>query len=309
MVALDRTFRFHNNICDFTSTFVMNNPAQLKKTIHAVVTTDSPAITLVQHEHEANATAIEYCLEDIQRQGGSVGLLHRPILQLSGPSPRVRRFPGVTFRYDTAHSSKGQEADFVIVLDVNDGRWGWPSQIEDDPLLQLVLPDEDPFLFAEERRLFYVAVTCARHHTYMLSDISAPSVFVQEMLAGHHKDYAFHHLLTEGGQRNRLRRSAVRVATDGSSTSPRHPANSMAVPTFPTARSVRFDASGVVHSRWCAKRAPMSALIRLVGTPNASVHRAKRARYRRENREVRPLPWLLKPARGLCRYTANVPVR
>jgi DNA helicase-4 len=50
----------------------------------------------------------------------------------------------LTFRYDTAHSSEGQEADYVIVLDVNAGRLGWPSQIQDDPLLQLVLPDEEP---------------------------------------------------------------------------------------------------------------------------------------------------------------------
>lgn len=205
VVALDRTFRFNNNICDFTSTFIMKNPAQLKKTIHAVVTTDAPAITLVQHEHEANATAIEHCLEDIQRRA-MAGALIDFIGRYHHTCPAhlheyTRRFPGVTCRYDTAHSSKGQEADFVIVLDVNEGRWGWPSQIEDDPLLQLVFPDEEPYPCAEERRLFYIAVTRARHHSYILSDISAPSVFVQEILAGHHTDYAFHHLVTEGGQR------------------------------------------------------------------------------------------------------------
>jgi DNA helicase-4 len=53
----------------------------------------------------------------------------------------------------------------------------------------LVLPDEEPYPCAEERRLFYVAVTRARHHTYILSDIYAPSVFVKEMLDGHHTDY------------------------------------------------------------------------------------------------------------------------
>jgi DNA helicase-4 len=201
VVALDRTFRFNNNICDFTSTFIMKNPAQLKKTIHAVVTTDAPAITLVQHEHEANATAIESCLEDIQRRVKAGALVYF-IGRYHHNCPAhlheyTRRFPGVTFRYDTAHSSKGQEADFVIVLDVNDGRWGWPSQIEGDPLLQLVLPVEEPYLFVEERWLFYVAVTRARHHTYILSDIYAPSVFVKEMLDGHHKDDAFDHIVTE----------------------------------------------------------------------------------------------------------------
>jgi DNA helicase-4 len=59
-------------------------------------------------------------------------------------------------------------------------------------------PPEEPYPCAEERRLFYVAVTRARHHTYILSDIYAPSVFVKEMLDGHHKDDAFDHIVTEG---------------------------------------------------------------------------------------------------------------
>jgi DNA helicase-4 len=67
VVALDRTFRFNNTLCDFTSTFVMKNPAQLKKTMRTVATIDSPAITLMQHETQSNTTAIELCLEDIQR--------------------------------------------------------------------------------------------------------------------------------------------------------------------------------------------------------------------------------------------------
>ena len=42
--------------------------------------------------------------------------------------------------FSTVHGAKGREADYVIVLDLNDGRWGFPSKIEDDPLLELVLP-------------------------------------------------------------------------------------------------------------------------------------------------------------------------
>jgi DNA helicase IV len=204
VVVLDRTFRFNNKICDFASTFIMKNAAQLKKTIYAVATTDSPAITLVQHESGANTAAIERCLEDIQHRAKAGALIYfigryrssRPAnLQAYG-----RRFPSFTFRYDTAHSSKGQEADYVIMLDVNDGTLGWPSHVQNDPLLQLVLPAEEPYPYAEERRLFYVSVTRARHHTYILSDISAPSVFVQEMLDGRNQAYEFNYFVTEGGR-------------------------------------------------------------------------------------------------------------
>ena len=30
--------------------------------------------------------------------------------------------------FSTVHGAKGREADYVIVLDLNDGRWGFPSQ-------------------------------------------------------------------------------------------------------------------------------------------------------------------------------------
>ena len=67
--------------------------------------------------------------------------------------------------FSTAHRAKGREADYVIVLNLNDGRWGFPSKVDDDPLLELVLPplSGGAFPFAEERRLFYVAMTRARN--------------------------------------------------------------------------------------------------------------------------------------------------
>ena len=72
----------------------------------------------------------------------------------------------------------------MIVLNLNDGRWGFPSKVEDDPLLELVLPplSGGAFPFAEERRLFYVAMTRARNGAYLVTDPVHPSTFVAELL-------------------------------------------------------------------------------------------------------------------------------
>ena len=61
---------------------------------------------------------------------------------------------------------------------------GIPSQIDDDPLLELVLPPPhgEAFAYAEERRLFYVALTRARHGTYLITHPTFPSAFVLELL-------------------------------------------------------------------------------------------------------------------------------
>ena len=58
-------------------------------------------------------------------------------------------------------------------------------QIEDDPVLELVLPvtGESASPFAEERRLFYVAMTRARRGVYLVTDPIRPSAFVCELLA------------------------------------------------------------------------------------------------------------------------------
>src|SRR5690606_28050830 len=71
--------------------------------------------------------------------------------------------PGLSISFKTIHSSKGLEADHVIVLGAESGRFGFPSEIVDDPILDLVLPEPEKFHHAEERRVFYVALTRARY--------------------------------------------------------------------------------------------------------------------------------------------------
>src|SRR3546814_17148332 len=63
---------------------------------------------------------------------------------------------------DTIHSTKGLEADTVIIHSLQAGYYGFPNAMEDDPLLRLIRPDKEAYLYAEERRLFYVALTRAK---------------------------------------------------------------------------------------------------------------------------------------------------
>ena len=87
-------------------------------------------------------------------------------------------------KFNTVHSAKGQEADYVVVLDLKDDRYGFPCKVEDDPLLTIVMPPThgNQYPFAEERRLFYVALTRARKAVYLVTDPARPSLFVREML-------------------------------------------------------------------------------------------------------------------------------
>jgi DNA helicase-4 len=79
------------------------------------------------------------------------------------------------------HASKGREADHVIISGLEHG--GFPCEIEDDPLLSIALPDADPYPFADERRLFYVALTRARRDVLLLTRQYRESAFVEELVA------------------------------------------------------------------------------------------------------------------------------
>ena len=87
-------------------------------------------------------------------------------------------------RFSSAHRAKGMEADYVVVLDAISGRWGFPSEIADDPVLNLVLGRESEFPNAEERRLFYVALTRAKKKAFIMTVDEVQSSFVVELEEG-----------------------------------------------------------------------------------------------------------------------------
>jgi DNA helicase-4 len=88
-------------------------------------------------------------------------------------------------QYMTMHKSKGLEADYVFVVGLNTGRGlSFPSAIEEDPLVNMLLVNEDQFPHAEERRLFYVAITRARHKVFLLFRRDSVSPFVLELMDG-----------------------------------------------------------------------------------------------------------------------------
>jgi len=62
---------------------------------------------------------------------------------------------------------------------------GFPSRIADDPVLLLAMPGGDSFPDAEERRLFYVALTRARSTVTLITVAHKESPFVTELVREH----------------------------------------------------------------------------------------------------------------------------
>lgn len=195
---LTATFRFDQSIADVASRFVQANPEQLRKHVRARANSSQPSIVLKRYATPAHMLALcEACLHDStgipiehtrdqQNASGrvvSVYILGRYRHQRPPGLPRWNTsFPQLDIQYQTVHSAKGLEADVVIVLGLGTGRYGFPAQVRDDPLISLVMPVVEDFPDAEERRLFYVAMTRARHRVYLLADTHQPSPFVTELI-------------------------------------------------------------------------------------------------------------------------------
>ena len=83
--------------------------------------------------------------------------------------------------FSTIHAAKGLEGDDVFLVNLRGGRMGFPSEIEDDPLLQLAMPTSEAHPHAEELRLFYVALTRAKEMTILYTHSERESEFLIEL--------------------------------------------------------------------------------------------------------------------------------
>ncbi len=185
-VDLGRTFRSVDKIAHPARRFVLCNPSQIKKTVVPAAATAAAAITVGYYKRRQEGDALRAALDRLSSGaavGASVLLLGRyHHVRPQSLQTLTERFPKLSIRFMTVHASKGLEADHVIILRAVCDTMGFPSEIVDDPLLDLVLPEPENFEHAEERRLFYVALTRARQSVTILADREKPSPFVRELV-------------------------------------------------------------------------------------------------------------------------------
>jgi DNA helicase-4 len=186
-VDLTATYRLPQVIADISRNFILKNPLQLEKNVYSKSDLDVPGKVVThwdmeQKENDQNlALVIERIGEDSKDPSKSLRVLARYVNNLP-PKKYVENLWEGPVDISSIHAAKGLEADYVVVMDMVQDFRGFPSTIEDDPVMRLVMPGKDLHQHGEERRLFYVALTRARRETHLISPVSAPSLFTLEML-------------------------------------------------------------------------------------------------------------------------------
>lgn len=188
---LDLTFRFNNSISDVASRFVLQNPKQVRKQLNTLNRVSKPAVSLMRADNRSTAgepDRLERVLQKISaiaEPDSTVYLLGRfgfNLPEYAELNRLSRQFNQLKLECHSIHASKGKEADYVVILGLENGKHGFPSHKQTHPLLEALLPASEPFADAEERRLFYVALTRARHRAYLITDMAVASEFVVELL-------------------------------------------------------------------------------------------------------------------------------
>ena len=189
-----QTYRFNTEILEVSSSFIQKNPAQLRKKLSSPIDSPLPAFQLIPIQYKGmkkpeadqnRLEAIEKVLKEISTSNNinsNIFIIGRyqhnrpmdlPILQ--------KKYPNLRLSFHTAHGSKGLTCDYAILLNLDSGLFGFPSEVADDAVLDQLLQDSGSYENAEERRLFYVAITRARHKVFLMYNQRSPSKFITEL--------------------------------------------------------------------------------------------------------------------------------
>ena len=197
---IETTYRFSQGLIDVSGTFVMQNPAQIKKQLKG--REDDLGFPLGEICGYTDKYAIEFMSKKFGDlpQNSSVFLIGRysfdanllndnelfsyqynNVTGLVEVKSKAR--PDLNIVFLTAHKSKGLQADYVFIINNKNTRMGFPSRIQDAPIMELLLEDCEQYPHAEERRLFYVALTRAKKKAFIVTVNGQESVFAAELKA------------------------------------------------------------------------------------------------------------------------------
>ncbi|MDE1333533.1 DNA helicase IV [Vibrio aestuarianus] len=176
---LDTTYRFNDQLGAVANQFIQVNPNQIRKTLNSFKQQKQKSVFI------APSSNLEKILDQLNRQASqtkSVLLLgrnhyHKPELLKDWQN----HYRSLDIEFMTCHASKGKEADFVIIVGVDEGQF--PARVKALHIDGALAQSSDDFPYAEERRLFYVALTRAKEKVWITHSGSG-SMFVRELLSG-----------------------------------------------------------------------------------------------------------------------------
>ncbi len=207
-LKITHTYRNSQELIDIAGGFVQKNSSQIKKQLISPKRLPNPVILAPFDDSFKPTSALATVVEDtigllLEEYGAKASILligrynydlyklnsTNRFSELPGNKVRCIKYPNANITFMTAHGAKGLGYDNVILINMFEGKFGFPCQLEDDPIMKLVTYEDTSMPFAEERRLFYVALTRTKNRVYIASPKNRPSRFLVELI----KDFSIPH--------------------------------------------------------------------------------------------------------------------
>jgi DNA helicase-4 len=196
VIKLTETFRSPQGISDVSREVVMKNTCEQ---VDKVVKSRSPrvesTIRIVGHNDDSNGRleALKLELNRLESLAEKTEKLITVFILTRNKAKTVvpeglehnevekifQLYPYLKIEVGTMHSSKGLQADYTVICGMEAGYKGFPSEMENDPIMDIVLPYSSGTL-SEERRLFYVGLTRSKIQTILLTTERRASRFIKE---------------------------------------------------------------------------------------------------------------------------------
>jgi DNA helicase-4 len=220
-LKITKTYRNSQEVIDIAGSFIQKNSSQIQKSLISPKHIDFPIIIEAYSEDGDKkdlegkggkfffqAQAVERCIGQIMEANEKEGKPSNSSILLIGRygfdafnlsrsglftyfentgDVKSKAYPKAKLTFLTAHRSKGLGYDNVVIINAVNATYGFPSKIEDDPVMKLVIREDRTIEYAEDRRLFYVAMTRTKNRVYIAVPQQRPSRFVAELVQEYDK--------------------------------------------------------------------------------------------------------------------------
>lgn len=196
LLKITNTYRNSKELVNYSGTFIMRNDDQIKKELISEKSISTP-IKFVSFEEDEEYQTLKRLILKIHKTNPTHNIMilgrTNKVIDECYNDPQLKDDIGTKITYIgyedididgmTIHKAKGLTADEVIIIGLDNffpknqlGVFWLESLFKDKP-------QKEQIPFAEERRLFYVALTRTKNYVYLLTDKnpSHRSPFINEL--------------------------------------------------------------------------------------------------------------------------------
>ena len=171
IIKLKKTYRNSNELVKIAGKFIMKNPFQVKKKLKSTKKIKNPVHII--YYYNLNESMQNIIDED------KINKLF--ILSRNNKDLENIDIKGVNYKKMSVHKSKGLQEDYIFLINVNNLSNGFPNKFANHYILNYVNNYKERYLYEEERRLFYVAITRCIKRVYIFVPYNMESCFIREI--------------------------------------------------------------------------------------------------------------------------------